>query len=320
MIKRMLKKRVVLATAVLFAVGLLYLIPNDKIYTLKTKEEIEYIDDNNKQVIYMLDSNNMLGRTEVVIKNTDIQAKARELLLTLINNSENESKIPNGFKSIIPSDTKINSLIYKDGLIKVDFSKEIMNVKKQNEEKMVEAIVYTLTTIDKVDKVIIYVEGDILTYLPKTKITLPSTLDKSYGINKTYDILNYKNVNQVTIYYINKNKDNVYYVPVTKYLNDDREKIKIIVDELATSSTYNSNLMSYLNNNTQLLADKQENDTLYLNFNKYIFNDMTDKKILEEVIYTIGLSVEANYNVKEVVFEVDNQEIYKTAIKTIENN
>ena len=36
MIKRMLKKRVVLATAVLFAVGLLYLIPNDKIYTLKT--------------------------------------------------------------------------------------------------------------------------------------------------------------------------------------------------------------------------------------------------------------------------------------------
>ena len=30
-------------------------------------------------------------------------------------------------------------------------------------EKMVEALVYTLTSIEKVDKIILYVEGDILT-------------------------------------------------------------------------------------------------------------------------------------------------------------
>lgn len=34
---------------------------------------------------------------------------------------------------------------------------------------MIEAIVYTVTTIDEVKSVIIYVDGDILTKLPKTK-------------------------------------------------------------------------------------------------------------------------------------------------------
>ena len=50
-------------------------------------------------------------------------------------------------------------------------------------------------------------------------------------------------------------------------------------------------------------------------FNQYIFNDLGTKNILEEVIYTISLSVEANYNVKEVSFEVNNEEIYKSVTK-----
>ena len=190
----------------------------------------------------------------------------------------------------------------------------------RQEEKIIEAIVYTLTSIENVDKVINYVDGDILTKLPKTGITLPSTLDKSYGINKEYDISSYKDINKVTVYYVSKYNDNTYYVPVTKYLNDEREKIKIIVDELASSYLYNSNLMSYLNSNTTLLSSEITDDTLSLVFNQYIFSDQTTKNILEEVIYTIGLSIGVNYDVKQVVFNVDNQEIYKSVIKTLENS
>lgn len=322
MLTRILKKRFILTTSVLFAISLMYLLPKGKLYTLdNVKEELVYVEEDlNKEVIYMLDDNNMLGRTEVVINQNEIVDKAKELLEVLINDGKNESKIPNGFRGIIPGDTKINSLTYDNNLIKVDFSKELLNVQKKYESKIVEAIVYTLTSIKEVDKVIIYVDGEILTKLPKSGFNLPSTLDKSYGINKNYDLTSYKNVNQVTIYYISKYNDETYYVPVTKYLNDDRDKIKIIIEELASSSSYNSNLMSYLNSNTELLATDQDVDSLFLTFNEYIFNDMNEKNILEEVIYTISLSVEANYDVKEVVFQVDNQEIYKSVIKTIENS
>lgn len=320
MLKKMFTKKLILIMAVTFSLTLVCLIPNDS-SKLNAKQELKYVDKEvAKSVAYLLDSNNYLARTMVVTSNAKIEEKARELMEILIKDGKGESKIPNGFRSLISSETKINSVHYNDGLIKIDFSSELLDTNIEHEEKIIEAIVYTLTSIENVDKVIIYVDGDILTKLPKTGITLPSTLDKSYGINKEYDISSYKDINKVTVYYVSKYNDNTYYVPVTKYLNDEREKIKIIVDELASSYLYNSNLMSYLNSNTTLLSSEITDDTLSLVFNQYIFSDQTTKNILEEVIYTIGLSIGVNYDVKQVVFNVDNQEIYKSVIKTLENS
>ena len=50
-----------------------------------------------------------------------------------------------------------------------------------------------------------------------------------------------------------------------------------------------------------------------LEFNDYIFNDYEDKKILEEVIYTISLSIYDNYNVREVSFINDSKEVYTSS-------
>ncbi len=321
MVKRICQKKIILSSAVLFALLLLYLIPKQQLSMLENiPSRVEYVDQMaEKSTIYLLDPNDMVARTKVVMDaDADIETKARNLLNILIQNGEGESKVPSGFRAVIPSDTKVLSIHYENNLIKVDFSKDILEMKKENEEKVIEAIVYTLTSIEDVKQVIIYVEGDILTKLPHTGINLPSTLDRSYGINKEYDLQSYKDVNQVTVYYIGKYNDETYYVPVTKYLNDDREKIKIIVDELASSKLYTTNLMSYLNSNTKLLATEQEVDSLFLTFNSYIFNDMNERNILEEVIYTISLSVGDNYDVREVVFNVEDQEIYKSVIKTIE--
>lgn len=309
-------KRIIMSSAVLFALLLLCLIPNKE---LKIEEKVKYIEnDNLKTVVYLLDNHNYLARTTVAITSTEIEKKARDLLNILIKNSSGESKVPNGFKSIIPSNTEIKSLELVNDIIKVNFSKELLDVNEEYEEKVIEAIVYTLTSIEGVNKVIIYVDGDVLSKLPKTKINLPSTLDKSYGINKEYNISSFKNINSVTVYYVSKFNDDTYYVPVTKYMNDDREKIKIIIEELASTPLYNTGLMSYLNSNISLLASEQDIDTLSLVFDDYLFNDANSKNILEEVIYSISLSVGDNYDVKEVIFEVNNEEIYKSVIKTIE--
>lgn len=322
MLKKISIRKLIISFSALFTLFLIYLIPNnenDKNKLEDIPQELEYV--NNDLVtssVFLLDSYNMLGKTEVPVSSKDIESLAKELLEVLINGGANEDRIPNGFKSILPSDTKILSLKYDKDLIKVDFSKELLNTSKEMEEKVVEAIIYTLTSINGVNKVIIYVDGNILTKLPQTKINLPSTLDRSFGINKEYDINSIKDINQVTIYYVNKNNDNYYYVPVTKYLNDDRDKIKIVIDELSGNSIYNSNLMSFLNSNAELISSEKKDDLMHLNFNEYIFSDIEEKNILEEVIYTISLSVCDNYEVKGVVFNVENEEIYKTVLKTIE--
>lgn len=321
MLKRFWVKRIFISTSALFAILLLYIIPStDELdLTGSLNQELLYVDNELKtNEIFLLDSYNYLARTEVVVAETEIEKKAVELINILISGGSGESRVPNGFKAILPSDVKVLSVEYDNGVLKVNFSSELLDVNINYEEKVVEALVYTLTSIDGVDNIIIYIDGKVLNKLPQTGINLPSTLNRKIGINKQYDLNSTSNINNVTVYYVNKYNDDTYYVPVTKYLNDDREKIKIIVEELTSSSTYNSNLMSYLNSNAKLLATNETIDKLDLNFNQYIFNNYDEKDILEEVIYTIGLSVRDNYDVKEVNILVENEEIVKSMLKTIE--
>lgn len=320
MLKRKILSKIFITTIALCSLYMLYIIPNTNNYTLDSvKEELVYEEEKGNSVMYLIDKNDYVARTVVKIEETDdIEQKARELLDILIVEGKKEEKVPNGFKAIIPEGTKILSLTYKDNILKVDFSSELLDIYKEKEEKMIEAIVYTLTSIKEVKGVIIYVDGEILSKLPKTGINLPGILDRSFGINKEYEFTSLSNINDVTIYYISKYNDTYYYVPVTKYINNDEEKIKIIIDELASGPTYQTNLMSFLNSNTEVLSSNIVDNTLELAFNNYIFSDIENKKILEEVMYTICLSIEDNYDVENVSINVDNEQIYKSVLKTIE--
>ena len=92
------------------------------------------------------------------------------------------------------------------------------------------------------------------------------------------------------------------------------EKVKIIIDELSSSQVYHSNLMSYLDSNTKLEAANIEDDTLTLQFDQNILTHLEEEPILEEVIYTIALSIQDNYDISQVSFEVGNEEICKTVL------
>ena len=319
MLRKIYLKKLLISISALFALFLIYLIPTENRELKNIKSEVTYIDSNvETNNIYLLDSYNMVSLTNIMVSGSDIETKAQDLIEALIQGSTKEDQIPSGFKSIIPDETKILNLKLENNILKIDFSKDILNVKKELEEKMIEALTYTLTSIDGIDGIIIYVEGNLLNKLPQTNINLPSTLDRSFGINKEYDITTTKDITSVTTYYVSKNNDEYYYVPVTKYLNDDREKIKIVIDELESSKMYNTNLMSFLNDNVKLLSVEHLEDTLTLNFNEYIYSNLDTKEILEEVIYTICLSVEDNYDVKQIVFNVNEEEIYKSVLKSIE--
>ncbi len=310
MIKRIYIKKILVSSVALFAFFLIYFIPNDKKMDLTIKQEVKYVNsDITTHNIYLLDKDNYVAKTEIVINDNEIENVAKYLLTALIIDGEYEDKIPNGFRALIPSDTNILDIEYKDNLVKVNFSDSLLDT--EMEEQVIEAIIYTLTSINGVDKVIILIDGKILTKLPKSNINLPSTLDRSFGINKEYDVNKNKNISKTTIYYVNKYNDLEYYVPVTKINNDERDKIEIIIDELSSKNIYRTNLMSYLNSNTKVLSVNEDNNSMMIDFNDYIFNDIESKDILEEVIYTICLSIYDNYKVNEVVFRVNNEEIYK---------
>jgi len=319
MLKNMTLRRVALATMLLFICFLFVLFPqNEDKIDLQGKEIIEYTTNHSTHEIFMVNKDNYVARTDVLLDEEDIESKVRGLLEYLIIGGKKESSIPNGFRSIIPSGTEIKSVELKDKLLKINFSKELLEIDEALEEKMLEAIVYSLTSIDGIEGILIYVEDDLLTVLPKTKTNLPTILTRDIGINKVYDLTDTKDITKTTIYYVGKNNEDYYYVPVTKINNNENDKVKVIIDELSSGPTYEDNLMSFMNLNAELLNYEIKEENMYLTFNDYILNNLEEKSILEEVIYSISLSILDNYDVNEVIFMIGDEEITKSVIKTLE--
>ncbi len=307
MLKKLGIRKIAVTTSALFVIGLLYLFPTSNDLELNTK--ISYVDENSYSPVYLIDSYNYVSQVSVIIKETETEKKLKEKLELMIENTNVKDKIPKGFKGIIPENTKINSLKVENDTCTVDFSKEFLSVSVTEEEKLIEAIVFTLTTDKEIKKVILKVDGKVLDRLPISNKLLPSVLDRTYGINKDYDINSLYGLTKTTIFYTSKMDDYTYYVPVTKINNDSNEKITVIVNELKSSLLYQSNLSSYLSSNAELKKYEMLSDVMNLTFNDKIFDSIYDQNILEEVAYTIGMSVLENYDVESVVFYVDDKEI-----------
>ena len=184
--------------------------------------------------------------------------------------------------------------------------------------KMIEAIVYTLTSIESIKNVTILVEGNILTNLPSSKEYLPNPIDRNFGINKKYNIDSIKGLTKTTMYYLSKNNDLYYYIPVTKISNDTREKIEIIINELTSSPIHETNLMSYLNSEAALQNYEFLDKGLNIDFNNAILSDITSHNILEEVTYAINLSIKDNYDVNSVMYTVNKEKIATFDLKNLE--
>lgn len=311
MLKKMSIKKIMISSLAVLILIVIYLMPDNKKEIELSNNSIEYIYDNIKSTIYLVDSDNYVARTSISSCNCDGVEKVKDLMEGLIIGGKKSNIIPNGFRSIIPPGTAVLDVQLNDHIMTIDFSKELLDINENEENKMIEAIIYTLTSIDGIDKVIIKVEGKVLNKLPSGS-NISTMLDRSYGINKSYELVNTNNIDSYTVYYVNEYNDNKYYVPVTKYVNGKNDDpIRIIIKELSSSPIYETNLMSYLNASTELYDYEFIDGNLKLNFNELLLNDLDSNNILEEVIYTIGLSYNDIYDdLKFVSFYIGEDELY----------
>ena len=67
--------------------------------------------------------------------------------------------------------------------------------------------------------------------------------------------------------------------------------------------------MSYLASSVELESYEELENQVTLSFNNAIFDDFTEQNILEEVKYSISLSIQDTLHVDEVIFKVDDEVI-----------
>lgn len=292
MIKEDIIKKLYKTTLILFFLLTMYTILNvneKETNVLRTNLEIEDITNLNTDKIFLLDNNGYLVKVNIFLEGKTIEEKVKKIFEYLkINNNQK----PINLKGYIKENIKVLDYKIEDKIIKINLSKDFF--KETNEKLLITGITYSLLELEGIEKVSFLVENK--------PIKNYSNLTKEIGINNEYLINNTNDINKIVLYYIDST--NNYYVPITKYLNDKREKIEIIIDELKNTK---KDLISFINNSTELLNYKEEENILYLNFN----SDLVDKnkEVTEKVLNTIAYSVFDNYKVNTVIFEINSEKL-----------
>ena len=292
-----LQRKLIISFLSLIVLLIIYLIPTNINY----QETSTYIDVK-KNSVYLL-NNDLLVQTEVISNKDDINDKILEIIDTLTINGSKKNYISKEFTPVIPANTKVLDLELKDKLLKINFSKEFNNA----DIKAIESLVYSLTELEEVDSIMLFVEGVKIDKIGDKII--PNVLNRDFGINKVYDITTLNNVYKATMYYYVNINDNFNVVPVTLFTNDNVNKVEIIVEKLKSAPIYQSNLMSFLADNAKLLDYEIEENKIRLEFENALLDNFFESELLEEVKYAISETLKNTIGVSEITFVLDNKEI-----------
>lgn len=274
-------RRFVIGTLFLFVGVLLYKYPDNLVYS-------DDIEDSYVKEVYLGDRNNYVSLVNVSCSNN--KDKVMEVFECISND-----KLPSGFVSYIPGGTKLISYSVDGSLLKLNFSKEFYNVSLDNEVKLIEMLVYSFTSIEGIDGLMLFVDGKLLNHLPNSNNVLPTILNRDYGINKIIDIDSISNTVSFNVYYLGK-EDEYYYIPITYVMNNDNDVIEMIVRKLKNNGI-NSSLLTHLTSNVDVVSYNINDGNMDVLFNKELESIMEDSLLEEEIKYMLVMSFSDSFDI-----------------------
>lgn len=261
--------------------------------------------------LYLVDKNGYVVPQSIALP--DSKSVAKQALEHLVIDGPGSNVLPNGFRAIIPADTQIDLDINKDGVATVDFSKEFAKYQAKDEQRIVDAVTWTLTQFDTVKNVKLQMNGHKLTEMPVNKTPISSKLSRAGGINMDVsNISDITNTSPLTVYYLGGDENNYYYVPVTKRVSESDDNVAAaVVKELAQDPS--SNLVTEFMSDLALVDKPTIKDgKATLNFNESIYGSFKEKTVSERLLNALVLSLTEQKGIKQVEVQVNGKASLKT--------
>lgn len=280
-------------------------------------EEVEDVDENDQTTeavarqLYLLSKEGIVVPQTVELPKIESDAVATQVLEYLVEDGPITDLLPSGFEAILPAGTEILGLnLEEDGTMIVDFSEEFNQYDGEKEQQIIQAMTYTLTQFDNVEKVKLWVNGFEQNEMPVNGMPLQEGYSRANGINmldtEGIDLINSE---AVTIYYPAQLESNIYYVPVTQHIEVEDDLNKGIVEALINGPSYESRLLQVFNPNIELLEVNTSNEgVLSIEFTEEILADVNEAYIADEVIETLVLTLTDQPDISGVNISVENVE------------
>ncbi|ASS74894.1 hypothetical protein CIG75_07800 [Tumebacillus algifaecis] len=254
--------------------------------------------------VYVADQNGFVIPFNIKMEQTKQVAQAT--LQHMIAGGVGEaSLVGTGFRNLLPEGSQIRGISVNDGVAKVDFTKEVNALKNgEDEQAMVDAVVWSLTGLENINKVQFMVEGHIQNTL-KNGTPVGDPISRANGINlQMTSNLSPSQTTALTLYFEGKSNDAnfAYLVPVTRMVPKQAEQnmIELTMAELAKGPN-TAALEPVISPDLKLSKSDVKDKVATLDF----ASELAAKGVNpNRLVNTIALSVAANAAVDKVKFTV----------------
>lgn len=255
--------------------------------------------------VYLMDPDGYV--VPITLQLPKSEGAAKQVLNHMVKGGPVELMKPEGFTALIPEGTKILGMTIKDGVATIDFSPEFKNYEAKEEQKIIDAITFALTSFDTIKEVNIWINGYPQEVMPVNGTPI-SSLTRENGINLELAAnAQVGNTTPITLYFQGETADNSpYFVPVTRLIPRTDDKALATVEQLIQGPKDGTNLFSSILPTTKVLDVKIENGVAIVNFDEKLLS-YSDGKASPEALESILLSLTENAEVGQVQFMVDGQ-------------
>lgn len=284
-------------------------------------EQTIVVNETIDRQLFLIDESGMVVPQTLKLPTIESKAVATQVLNYLIKEGPVTEILPNGFQAVIPAGTEIIGLnLLEDGTLIVDVSEDFKMYEAEDELKIIQAMTFTLTQFENVDRIKLWINGVSQSTMPVNGTPISEGYSKSNGINVYLDEqpnLQYSKV--VTIFYPKQHNDNQYFVPVTQYINNQDDQLYgLMVQALLEGPAIDIQSTHVFNDETSLVNQPKVIDgVLQLIFNEDILKDKAEAIIADEVVETIVRTFSNQTEIQAVEVKVENNTSVKNESGTI---
>lgn len=120
----------------------------------------EPVSNTTERTLYLIDQNGFVVPQILQLPAAESKEVARQSLEYLVIGGPVSNLLPNGFQAVLPAGTEVNGLnLQEDGTLIVDVSEEFTNYRPEDELKILQAMTFTLTQFDSIERIKLRING-----------------------------------------------------------------------------------------------------------------------------------------------------------------
>ncbi|WP_017726678.1 GerMN domain-containing protein [Halalkalibacterium ligniniphilum] len=257
--------------------------------------------------LYLLDENGLVVPQALQLPKQE--GVLKQSLEYLVEDGPVTNLLPNGFRAVLPPGTEVDVNLTEDGVAIADFSNEFKEYKAEDELKVLQAITWTLTQFDNVEKVQIRINGYEQDKMPVNGTPIGDGMSRANGINiETDNVVDVVSSKEVTLYFLAQSGENTYYVPVTRRVNATSDELTAAVEELLKGPSHYSNLVTDFRQGVALLEEPQNEDgVVTLNFNEALLSQLQSTAVSEKALNMLALTLTEQEGIEKVAIQVNGE-------------